>query len=432
MNITKLVGERTKETPADAVVKSHILLTRAGYIKQVGSGIYTLNHLCKRVAAHVERVIREEMASAGAQEVSFPVVMPRDIWDETGRYSSIGAEMARFTDRAGHGMLLGMTHEEAAVHFARHNLSSYQQLPVCIYQIQTKFRDEPRCRAGLIRVREFVMKDAYSFHMTAADLEAYYAVMLAAYDRIFRRLGFKNFLSVKSDTGMMGGSAAHEFMALSDIGEDTLVLCPSCGYRANIEVAESKTRAANSAERVRAGEACKDCGKPLTFQNGIEIGNIFQLGTKYTASMNMTVLDEKGAAVHPLMGCYGIGVGRAVAALAEEYADERGLVWPAEVAPYKAHITALSPHSGNVGKLAAKLYHKLNAAGVDTILDDRDVSAGIKFADADLLGMPVRIVLSPKSLAGKEAEITARRTGQKQMVPYAAAVKAVKELLKSL
>lgn len=240
MRLSKLVGERTKTVPGDATIASHILLLRAGYIKLVNNGIWSLAMPAKRIAQKIERIIREEMNAVEGQEVQFPVVMPKELWAESGRYYSIGDEMVRFKDRCGRDMVLGMTHEEAAVHFARDAVNSYQQLPFMIYQFQTKFRDEARCRGGLIRVREFTMKDAYSFHMDNADLEKYYYRVYDAYTNIFDRIGMKRVVAVKSDSGMMGGNIAHEYMLLTPIGEDTIVICPECGYKANMEVAVGK------------------------------------------------------------------------------------------------------------------------------------------------------------------------------------------------
>ena len=240
MRITKLVGERIKEVPADAQVKSQILLIRAGFIKQVSNGIYTLLPPAQRVSKKIQEIIREEMDALDGQEVLFPVVMPKEMWEKSGRYYSIGEEMVRFKDRAGRDMLLGMTHEEAAVSTCQNIIKSYDQLPFMVYQIQTKFRDEARPRAGLIRVKEFTMKDAYSFHTTDEDLEEYYNKVFDGYNKIFKRVGMKNFISVKSDTGMMGGKYAHEFMLLTDIGEDSIVICDHCGYKANMEVATAK------------------------------------------------------------------------------------------------------------------------------------------------------------------------------------------------
>ncbi|MDD4316724.1 MAG: proline--tRNA ligase, partial [Clostridia bacterium] len=242
MLLSKLVGERTKENPSDAQIRSHALLVRAGFIKLLTNGIWSLAMPAKRICQKIEKIIREEMNAIDGQEVSFPVVMPRELWDESGRYASIGDEMVRFKDRNGRDMVLGMTHEEAAVHLCKHSVASYQQLPFMIYQFQTKFRDEARSRGGLIRVREFIMKDAYSFHMSGKDLDDYYERAYAAYNRIFARIGLNRFVAVKSDSGMMGGSVAHEYMLLTPAGEDTIVLCNDCDYKANIEVAETSRK----------------------------------------------------------------------------------------------------------------------------------------------------------------------------------------------
>lgn len=564
MLLSKLVCERTKEAPQDARIKSHILLARAGYIKQVAAGIYSLTPPAQRMSKKIQEIIREEMNAIDGQEVLFPVVMPREMWEESGRYTSIGQEMVRFKDRTGHDMLLGMTHEEAAVHMARHIVSSYNQLPCMIYQIQTKFRDEARSRGGLIRVREFTMKDAYSFHVSQEDLDRYYRRAYDAYYRIFRRIGLKNFTDFKSDTGMMGGSVAHEFMLVTPAGEDTLVFCDGCDYRANMEVAECKgevlprkemplelvntgsaatieevcsllkteksrsikavvyavrgdsskivvafvrgDREVNEAKlkkavgldvapydggvteeiacgnigpiglseriikvfdrslegatgmiagankpeyhyigldaerdlsgvefkdiaKVAEGDVCPVCGGRLRIENGIEIGNIFQLGTKYTAAMNMTVHAEDGSSFNPIMGCYGIGVGRAIASVAEESNDENGLILPVTVAPWQVHLIVLRPDKEEIKAAGDKVCAELEAAGIEVLYDERDCAAGIKFADADLMGMPIRIVLSPRTLADGEAEVKLRRGGEALRVKTDALVEKASELI---
>lgn len=564
MLLSKLVCERTKEAPQDAKIKSHILLARAGFIKQVAGGIYTMTMPCQKMSQKIQKIIREEMDAFDGQEVLFPVVMPRELWESSGRYSSIGSEMVRFKDRSERDMLLGMTHEEAAVHLANHTVSSYQQLPMMIYQIQTKFRDEARARGGLIRVREFTMKDAYSFHNDFADLEDYYYKMFDAYYRIFRRIGLKNFVDVKSDSGMMGGSVAHEFMLITDAGEDSIVFCNGCDYRANMEVAtsvldkdededkplqevftgedktieevckrlnipEKKTikavvyavkgeqdkiviafvrgdlevneaklkkvlgknvvaydggisedivcgnigaiglsdkiikvfdkslegaknmvAGANKPEyhytgvnldrdvkgvvysdisKVKAGQRCPICGGELRVENGIEIGNIFQLGTKYTKSMGMTVHAADGSAFNPIMGCYGIGVGRAIASIAQESNDDNGMILPMSVAPWQVHICALRYDDDKFKAQADELYKGLTDAGVDVLFDDRNCGAGVKFADADLMGMPIRIVVSPKTLADGEAEITMRATKESHRVKLCDCVKEVTDII---
>lgn len=564
MLLSKLVCDRVKEAPQDAKIKSHILLARAGFIKQVANGIYSMTMPCQKTSQKVQKIIREEMDKIDGQEVLFPVVMPRELWETSGRYNSIGSEMVRFKDRSDRDMLLGMTHEEAAVHMANHVITSYNQLPMMIYQLQTKFRDEARSRGGLIRVREFIMKDAYSFHATQEDLENYYQRVFDAYYRIFRRIGLKNFIDFKSDTGMMGGSVAHEYMLITEAGEDSLVLCKGCDYRANMEVAESviavsnnkskpltkvftgedktieevSTRlgvapsqtakavvyavkgnqekiviafvrgdlevneaklkkaikldivayeggasqdvvcgnigpiglskdiitvfdtsldktcdlviGANESEyhytgfeiardmdsvvlcdihKVKDCDKCPICGGDLRVENGIEIGNIFQLGTKYTQSMGMMVTDANGQSFNPIMGCYGIGVGRAIASIAQESNDDKGMILPITIAPWQVHICALRMDDENVNSKTYALYNLLQNAGVEVLLDERNVAAGVKFADADLMGMPIRVVISPKSLATDEIEITMRATKESSKISYDNAVEEIKKII---
>jgi prolyl-tRNA synthetase len=563
--MSKLIGERYKEKPADCTIESHALMVRGGYIKQVNTGVYTLLPPARRIAQKIERIIREEMDAIGGQEVLFPVVLPADLWKESGRYTSVGKELVRLTDRLGADMVLGMTHEEAAVHLARDAAKSYAKYPFMIYQIQTKFRDEPRARGGLIRVREFTMKDAYSFHTCLSDLEAYYARCYVAYERIFKRAGCKKVIAVLSDSGMMGGKIAHEFMLLTDIGEDTLVLCDSCDFKANIEactsvvdnaalsgtealtlvptpdmatieevagylhkphnatckavvyqrnaddsyvvafvrgdleIHETKLRNAIGAEihpgvvtpesgivagfigpmgldarnvtlifdrslegvgalvcganktghhytgfnierdygkvkytdvaRAIPGGICPVCGKPaLRISNGIEVGNIFQLGDKYTRSMNMQYLDENGALQYPIMGCYGIGVGRLAASVCEESHDEYGPLWPITITPWEAQICVLRADQEEPKRVGEELYAALTKAGVETIIDDRTVSAGVVFSEADLIGAPIRLTVSPRNLADGMVELTTRDKRIKKQVPVAETLSAVLEL----
>ena len=564
MKLSKLVGKRIKETPNGAALKSHILLLRAGYIKQVSTGIFSLLPPAQRVSQKIQAIIRDEMNKIGGQEVLFPVVMPRELWDMTGRYTSIKEEMLRFKDRTGHDMLLGMTHEEAAVHMALNTVESYDQLPFMIYQIQTKYRDEARPRGGLIRVREFTMKDAYSFHATQEDLENYYKKAYDAYVRIYKRIGFKNFISVKSDSGMMGGKVADEFMAVTDSGEDKLVICKKCGYSSNMEVANSvkdendhtvlgdmeevftgnaktieevcaflETDAAHTAKAVcyqtedeklvvvflrgdhdvnecklkklvlseiypvevekygleagnigcvnltvpegskvfyditlkglenfvtgankkdfhiknvsmsrdlngvefvdvavvKEGEKCCHCGEELTLTRGIEIGNIFQLGTKYTKPMGMKINMPDGTMQEPVMGCYGIGVGRSLASIIEEKADDKGIIWPMTIAPWQIHFCPLRLDDENVSTVADELYKKMIDSGIEVLFDDRNVSAGIKLTDSELMGIPIRVVISPKTMANAEAEVTIRQSGEKIFVPIAELIPELKEMV---
>ncbi len=567
MKVSKMLGERFKEAPKDCIIASHALMMRGGYMKYVGNGIYSLFTPTKRITTKIERIIREEMDRIDGQEVMFPVVMPATLWEESGRYTSIGSEMARFKDRGGNPMVLGMTHEEAAVHLARDTAKSYADFPFMIYQVQTKFRDEPRARGGLIRVREFTMKDAYSFHTSQEDLEAYYEKAHEAYERIFKRAGAKNVISVKSDSGMMGGSVSHEFMLLSEIGEDTLAICPECGYKANMEAAdclvkneagvaeeltkvhtpnsktieevvnflgtdakklckavvyqkneddsyiivfirgdlevnETKLRnylgyeihpataiteesgivagfigaigldkniktvwdrslvgieslvcGANEADyhytgmnvardigevdyvdvaKIYEGAVCPVCGKPvIAINKGIEVGNIFQLGTKYTKSMDMTYLDANGEAQHPIMGCYGIGVGRLCASICQESHDKFGPIWPMSIAPWHVEVCNLRTDNELVNNTANELYESLKNLGVEVLYDDRDIRPGAMFADADLLGVPVRAVVSPKTCEKGVIEVSFRDKSFKGEFPIAEAAEKIKEIVKA-
>ncbi|MGN1201094.1 MAG: proline--tRNA ligase [Candidatus Caccovivens sp.] len=564
MKISKLVGKRVKETPNGASLKSHILLLRAGYIKQVGTGIFSLLPPAQRVSLKIQNIIREEMNALGGQEVLFPVVMPRELWDMSGRYSSIKDEMVRFKDRTGHDMLLGMTHEEAAVHMLLNTVTSPEDLPCMIYQIQTKFRDEARARGGLIRVREFTMKDAYSFHTSQEDLDAYYKKVYDAYIRIYKRIGFKNFVVVEGDNGMMGGKISHEYMAVTDAGEDRLVICPHCGYASNMEVAKSikeendhtvkgemeevftgnahtieevcaflETDARHTAKAVcyqtldeklvvafvrgdcdvnetklqklvlselypvdvekyglcagnigcvnlnlpegsfvfydetlkglenfvtganksdfhlknvsmtrdlkdvtfydfslaREGDLCPKCQEKLTLTRGIEIGNIFQLGTKYTKPMGMKINMSDGTAKEAIMGCYGIGVGRALASIIEEKADDKGIVWPMTIAPWQVYFCPIRIDDENVSAVAEELYKKMESAGIEVLFDDRNASAGVKLNDSELMGVPIRVVISPKTMANSEAEVTIRATGEKLFIPIAELIPELKVMI---
>ena len=567
MKVSKMLGERFKEAPKDCIIASHALMMRGGYMKYVGYGIYSLFTPTKRITTKIERIIREEMDRIDGQEVMFPVVMPATLWEESGRYTSIGSEMARFKDRSGNPMVLGMTHEEAAVHLARDTAKSYADFPFMIYQVQTKFRDEPRARGGLIRVREFTMKDAYSFHTSQEDLEAYYEKAHEAYERIFKRAGAKNVISVKSDSGMMGGSVSHEFMLLSEIGEDTLAICPECGYKANMEAAdclvkneagvaeeltkvhtpnsktieevvnflgtdakklckavvyqkneddsyiivfirgdlevnETKLRnylgyeihpataiteesgivagfigaigldkkiktvwdrslvgieslvcGANETDyhytgmnvardigevdyvdvaKIYEGAVCPVCGKPvIAINKGIEVGNIFQLGTKYTKSMDMTYLDANGEAKHPIMGCYGIGVGRLCASICQESHDKFGPIWPMSIAPWHVEVCNLRTDNELVNNTANELYESLKNLGVEVLYDDRDIRPGAMFADADLLGVPVRAVVSPKTCEKGVIEVSFRDKSFKGEFPIAEAAEKIKEIVKA-
>ena len=566
MKLAALLGERYKDRVAD--IESQNLMTRGAYIKQVGNGIYSLFMPARRIHNKIETILRSEMDALGAQEVLFPVAMPAALWQSSGRFDSIGKELLRFKDRSGADMVLGMTHEEAAVQMAMNAAGTYQRYPFSIYQIQTKFRDEPRARGGLIRVREFTMKDAYSFHTTKEDLEACYWQYYRAYQRIYARCGVPEVIAVQSDSGMMGGKVSHEFMLLTDIGEDTLVLCPECGYQANMEAAdclvhnvpdaaeeplsevetfenktieevaaflhrpmekllkavvyqrnaddsiivvfirgdvevnETKLRNYLKAEihaAVDIGESglvagsigpvglagsytvifdrsleggnnyvcganregfhrtglnlgrdlpgvtfvdvgkavpggiCPKCGRhALTVKNGIEVGNIFQLGDRYTRAMGMTYDAEDGTRKYPVMGCYGIGVGRLIASVCESRHDEYGPIWPISIAPWEVHIAALRIDDPAVRAAADALYETLTRAGAEVLYDDRQASAGVMFSDADLMGVPVRVVISPRTLARGAFELSTRDKTFREDVAADSAAERVMELVARL
>jgi prolyl-tRNA synthetase len=551
MRLSELFFTTLRDDPGEAEMPSHRLLLRAGYLRQLGSGIYSLLPLGKRVSDRVEQVIREEIDAIGGQEMEMPVVHPAEVWKESGRYFKIGPEMARFKDRGERDMVLAMTHEEVVAILLRDIVQSYRQLPMIVYHFQTKFRDEPRSRGGLIRVREFVMKDSYSADLDDAGLDESYRKHYAAYERIFERLGL-HAVVVGADVGIMGGSGAHEFMVLNDFGEDTLVLCDSCGYADNQQIAivgkpqpdaeealpmedvetpgattiealasylgipksrtakaaffvtgddrfvvaivrgdydVNETKLVNTlkargglrpaqleeinargmeagygspigardavvvvdelvarspnlvagANRVgwhvknvnvprdytpdhvaeitnaREGDPCPTCGSPVRLRKGIEVGNIFKLGTDFTIPMGAFYLGEDGER-HPIvMGSYGIGLGRNVAAVVEAHHDDKGIAWPDEVAPYAAHLVSIGAgRDPNVLETAERLHGLAQDAGREILYDDRDESPGVKLTDAELLGMPWILTVSPRSLAAGGVEVTRRATGERR------------------
>ncbi|MCL1807224.1 MAG: proline--tRNA ligase [Oscillospiraceae bacterium] len=578
MKMNQLVGMRFKETPAECQIASHSLMTRGGYIKNVGSGIFSLFTPAKRIMQKIEAIIREEMNRVGGQEVMLPVAMPASLWKESGRFDSVDNALLRFKDRNGADMVLGMTHEEAVVHLVRDAAPSYMNYPFMVYQIQTKFRDEPRARGGLIRVREFTMKDAYSFHTSQEDLERYYDRCYKAYERIFTRAGLPEVVVVQSDSGMMGGKVSHEFMLLADVGEDSLVLCEGCGFSSNMEVSsvtlDPMSAAAGTEEKlelihtpdtktiedlckllsIKPEQTCKavifrtvaddglivvfirgdleanetklrnflkeeirpeqrdaapngGCGRetgvaygscgpvgftakarllfdrslqgaeglvtgankedyhykgfspgrdcpdaeyhdfakayegmlcpacqkhPVSVKRGIEVGNIFQLGTKYTETMGMQYLDAEGATQTPIMGCYGIGVGRMAASACEAHHDDYGPIWPMPIAPWQVHICALRSDEGDVRQAADSLYEALQNKGVEVLYDDRAVSAGVMFSDADLLGVPLRVIISPKTVGRGVIEVKKRDKSFSQDVADGEAAGFVTTMVKEM
>jgi prolyl-tRNA synthetase len=562
MHLSRLFSQTLRDAPGDAEVISHKLLLRAGFIRQLGAGIFSYLPLARRSLTKIENIMRHEINAIGGQEVTMPVVQPADLWQETGRWYQIGSEMGRFKDKNDHDMVLAMTHEEVVADLARREIRSWRQLPGLIYHIQTKWRDDPRPRAGLIRVREFTMLDSYSLDADFEGLDAQYQAHYAAYFRIFGRCGLP-ILAVKSDTGMMGGKLAHEFMYLTSIGEDTLILCDGCGYTANRQVAtfrkpepapeaprpiekvatphtstiadlaellgvpESRTakavflmagerfifavirgdmevnetklanavgatalRPATEVEilavgatpgyaspvglknvfvvvddllpaspnlvaganeegyhllnvnygrdyqadvicdiaAARDGDLCPQCSMALRSARGVEVGNIFQLGTRYTDALGAAYLDREGKPRPVVMGSYGIGSGRLLACIAEEHNDANGLIWPVTVAPYHVHLVSLPGAEAE----AEKLYADLWAAGVEVLHDDRTESAGVKFMDADLIGLPLRLTIGKRSLQAGGVELKRRDRAEKTIVTLTEVVAHVKEEIVAL
>jgi prolyl-tRNA synthetase len=558
MRMSTHFGSTLREAPSGVEVASHGLLLRAGFIRQLAAGIFSYLPLAKRSIVKIERILREEMDAAGGQEVSMPVVQPADVWKRSGRYSTTGQELVRLRDRRNREMVLAMTHEEIVAGLAASELDSYQKLPRLVYQIQTKFRDDPRPRAGLIRAREFTMKDAYSLDRDEAGLNRQYGTLYDAYFRIFARCGLPA-VAVGADVGIMGGTMAHEFMYLTPVGEDTILICDRCGYKANRQVARfrkpiaeagelkpvekiatpgantiealarvleipasgtakalfvvatvdgferfvfavvrgdmelNETKLANAVgasglrpalhEEVRAvgaepgygsplgvegalvvvddaipaspnlvaganeedfhflnvnygrdfvadviadiaaandGSPCPECENSMRAERGVEVGNIFKLGTRYSEAFGASFLDGDGRRKPVVMGSYGIGLGRLLACIAEEHHDENGLMWPISVAPYHVHIV-----TDRAGELADGLYDTLVSAGVEVLYDDRRESLGAKFKDADLIGVPVRLTLTPRSLENGGVEIKTRHSSAGYVVPIGEAVAAI-------
>ena len=392
-----------KEAPKDAEVRSHKLMSRAGLVKQVAAGIYSYLPLGYRVIKKIEQIIREELDKIGSSELLMPALQPRDLWEESGRWADYGPELMRLKDRKDRDFCLGPTHEEIITQVVRDYLNSYKKLPLALYQIQTKFRDEMRPRFGLMRGREFIMKDAYSFHETEEQLNEWYKKFAQAYTEIFRRCGLETRI-VSSDVGQIGGNEADEFMVMSEVGEDTITYCMSCSYAANQEHSG-----------LEEGDPCPECGGTIKTAKGIEVGNIFKLGSKYSESMNAKVINKEGKQVAVVMGCYGIGISRTLMASVEQHSTDEGIVWPDEISPFKVHIIPINMKNDEQRELAFKVYNDLVAQGVEVLIDDREERAGVKFKDADLIGLPIRIVVGKDAVDGN-VEFRDRKQGTKSVV----------------
>jgi len=556
-----------REVPSDAEVKSHQLLLRAGFMRQNASGVYTYMPLGRKVLQKVEAIIREEMNNAGAAELFMPALQQAELWQESGRWYSYGPELMRLRDRHDREFALGATHEEVITSLVRDEVKSYKRLPLTLYQIQTKFRDEKRPRFGLLRGREFIMKDAYSFHATQESLDEVYERLFQAYSNVFKRCGL-NFRAVIADSGAMGGKDTHEFMVLSDIGEDTIAYSDTSQYAANIEMApvaavyEKSGEQANELEKVhtenkksieevtsflnvedkvciksllfkideryvlvlvrgdhevndiklknyfeasvveladanttkevlgcsvgslgpigvdgvevvadhaveaivngicganeedfhfinvnperdfkvnayadfrfiKEGDPSPDGNGTIVFAKGIEVGHVFKLGTRYSEAMNAVFLDENGRTQPMIMGCYGIGVSRTMAAVAEQFNDVNGLVWPTNISPFDVHLIAVNMKDNDQAALAEQLYSDLKKAGLDVLMDDRQERPGVKFADSDLIGLPVRVTVGKKASEGI-VEMKIRKNGEMQEIHKDDLAETLKNILKEL
>lgn len=402
-----------REVPADAETVSHQYLLRGGYVKQNAAGIYTYLPLGLRVLKNVEQIVREELNAIGCSELLMPALQPAELWQESGRWDDYGAEMMRLKDRHDRQFCLGPTHEEVITSVTRDYINSYKKLPLALYQIQTKYRDEQRPRFGLMRGREFVMKDLYTFHANQASLDEMYDRVAQAYQNIFTRCGL-NFRKVEADSGAIGGSESAEFMVLSAIGEDTIVYSDTTDFAANIEVIE-----------VAEGEQLPD-GSIAKHAKGIEVGHIFKLGTKYSDAMNANFLDENGRKQPVIMGCYGIGVSRVVMAAIEQNHDEHGVVWPSQLAPFDVHVIPVVMKQAAQVDGAMEIYQQLQQAGLNVLLDDRDERAGVKFSDADLVGAPYRIVVG-RGIADGIVEVKNRKTNEATEMTVAEAIAFVQQ-----
>ena len=389
----------TKDTPNDAEIISHKLMIRSGMIKKLASGLYTWMPLGLRILKRIENIIREKMNDTNALEILMPAIQPSELWKETGRWEKYGPELLRLTDRHEREFCFGPTHEEIITDIVRNEIKSYKQLPIIYYQIQTKFRDEIRPRFGVMRAREFLMKDAYSFHESEACLNKTYEIMFDTYKRIFEEIGFE-FKVVIADNGQIGGSESHEFHVIADNGEDELIFSDKSDYAINAELFP---------EPPKEGDVSPDGSGKVKIKRGIEVGHIFKLGKNYSHAMNANISNKENKNITITMGCYGIGVSRIAAAAIEQSHDDKGIIWPKSITPF--HIVIISIGYSKNEKIKGysdDVYQKLIACGVDVLLDDRDISPGIMFSDSDLIGVPYKIIVGKQYLENKNLEIKER------------------------
>ena len=396
-----------KDTPQDAEVISHQLMLRSGMIRRVTSGIYTWLPIGLRVLRKVENIVREEMDASGAQEVLMPMVQPKELWEETQRWEKMGPELLRIQDRHERDFCLGPTHEEVITDLIRNNVKSYKELPLNLYQIQTKFRDEIRPRYGVMRGREFLMKDSYSFNLDEDSLNESYVLMKEAYKKILDRLGLQ-FKIVKADSGAIGGDASEEFHVLAENGEDTIAISDSSDFAINTELLLEEGENIESLQ----GKPSPDGEGIIEIKKGIEVGHIFQLGKVYTDAMKANVLDNEGKAQNLYMGCYGIGVSRLVAAAIEQNNDDKGIIWPEAMTPFEVNIIAIGfDKDEKIAKASTDLYSKLSSMGYEVMLDDRKDGYGTKMKDAELIGVPINVIIGKQYLQNGEIELK-HRDGQ--------------------
>lgn len=410
MRQSQLFGKTLREAPKDEVAVNAKLLERGGFVYKTMAGVYDYLPLGLRVLKKIKQIIREEMNAIGGQELYLTSLQPRERWEKTGRWEELGREpMYQFKDHSGREVGLASTHEEALAEIGLRSIQSYKDLPLYVYQIQNKFRDELRAKSGLIRGREFLMKDLYSFHRDEKDLNRFYAVVDGAYKKIFKRCDLDVYVAEASG-GAFTKEFTHEYQVLSDAGEDVIFYCDKCGYAQNREIASMKD-----------GDFCPKCRGAVKSAKSIEVGNIFKLGSKYSIPMGLLYSDEKGVKMPVIMGSYGIGLGRLMAAVAETHHDDRGITWPEALAPFKVHLVSLG---AKVKKHAEKLYKTLLAKGVDVLYDDRDEkSAGEKFADTDLIGIPWRLVISEKTLEKKGIEVKKRDSSKTEIISSTTLIK---------
>ncbi|OGL59042.1 hypothetical protein A3E96_03280 [Candidatus Uhrbacteria bacterium RIFCSPHIGHO2_12_FULL_46_13] len=401
---SKLFGKTLRDPPKDEQSINARLLVQAGYVEKLMAGVYSFLPLGLRVLNKIENIIREEINVIGGQELLLPALHPREAWEQTGRWETVD-DLYKLTDSSGRDFALGATHEEIITPLAKRDISSYRDLPLALYQFQTKFRMELRAKSGLLRGREFMMKDLYSFHVNEEDFNAYYKKVADAYKKIFNRTGIGERTVFTFASGGTFSKYSHEFQTLTSAGEDTIYLCEHCGVAVNGEIIDEQ-------------KVCPECGRPkddLKIEKAIEVGNIFPLKTKFSEPFKLTYKDEKGEDRPVLMGCYGIGLGRVTGTIVEVHHDKEGICWPSAVAPYQVHLVRLSDEP-EIVKQANALYEKINKLGLDVLYDDRDASAGVKLKDADLIGLPLRLVVSDKTVKDGVYELKERMSSRARVV----------------